>query len=70
MRAVGLTLLAICLVAATAGCGNSNLWIEVKDAVDGDTLRLTDGRLVRYLGIDAPEIDHKTGRADPFGHAA
>jgi micrococcal nuclease len=28
---------------------------QVKEAIDGDTIRLTDGRTVRYIGIDAPE---------------
>ena len=54
--------------------GNSvlgeTLTVKVKKAVDGDTLRLSDGRLVRYIGIDAPEIDHRSHSADPFGHEA
>lgn len=29
--------------------------------VDGDTLRLTDGRYVRLLGIDAPEAERQDG---------
>ncbi len=35
---------------------------------DGDTLRLEDGRTVRYLGIDAPEIAHgsKKGSRDEY----
>lgn len=51
--------------------GNSvlgeTLTAKVDSAVDGDTLRLADGRLVRYIGIDAPEIDHRSHSADPFG---
>jgi micrococcal nuclease len=27
----------------------------VKEVIDGDTIRLTDNRTVRYIGIDAPE---------------
>lgn len=34
-------------------------WLMVHKAVDGDTLRLEDGRSVRLVGIDAPEIDHE-----------
>jgi micrococcal nuclease len=37
---------------------------------DGDTIALKDGRLVRYLGIDAPEINHAAGTAQPFGFEA
>ena len=29
---------------------------DVKDIIDGDTFELTDGKQVRLLGIDAPEI--------------
>lgn len=29
----------------------------VKYVIDGDTIELTDGRRVRYIGIDAPEKD-------------
>lgn len=36
-------------------------WVMVQKAVDGDTLRLQDGRSVRLVGIDAPEIDHENG---------
>ena len=31
--------------------------VVVYKAVDGDTLELVDGRLIRYIGIDAPEIE-------------
>ena len=33
---------------------------------DGDTVLLADGRRVRYVGIDTPEIDHGRGRAEAF----
>jgi len=33
----------------------------VRRAIDGDTIELTDGRLVRYLGIDAPEVRRRAG---------
>ena len=34
-------------------------WHRVKAVIDGDTLLLTDGRCVRYIGINTPEIAHK-----------
>lgn len=37
---------------------------------DGDTLTLKDGRRLRLLGFDTPEIDHAGGRAEPFALAA
>jgi endonuclease YncB( thermonuclease family) len=29
--------------------------VKVKRVIDGDTIELSDGRVVRYIGIDAPE---------------
>lgn len=43
---------------------------EVKHVIDGDTIILTDGRHVRYQGIDAPEIAHDDQPAEPFGEEA
>lgn len=34
---------------------------RVAAVVDGDTVRLEGGRLVRYIGIDAPETRHREG---------
>jgi micrococcal nuclease len=42
-------------------------WVEVKWVADGDTIVLENGDLIRYIGIDAPEIDHKTNMAEPYG---
>jgi micrococcal nuclease len=44
--------------------------VAVRRVNDGDTIQLTDGRLVRYIGIDAPEIDHDRRTAQPLGVAA
>ncbi len=38
--------------------------VLVREAVDGDTLRLADGRRVRILGLDTPETHHP-GMAGP-----
>ncbi|MBW2406005.1 MAG: thermonuclease family protein [Deltaproteobacteria bacterium] len=37
---------------------------------DGDTIVLTDGRYVRYIGINAPEIAHDNHKAEAFGYEA
>ena len=47
----------------------------VRRVVDGDTIELTDGRLVRYIGIDAPESRQRQGDQwvedpEPFSRAA
>lgn len=48
---------------------------RVARAIDGDTVELADGRLVRYLGIDAPEVRRREGGRwiedpEPFGREA
>ncbi|RAU46489.1 MULTISPECIES: thermonuclease family protein [unclassified Pseudomonas] len=43
---------------------------QVQRVVDGDTLRLTDGRSVRMIGLNAPETGKKGQSAQPFAEAA
>lgn len=43
-------------------------WFTVKWVDDGDTIVLTDDRHIRYIGINAPEIDHKDQKAEPYGY--
>jgi len=62
----------LCAAQAQAFCAapTSVTRVEVQRVVDGDTVRLTDGRSVRMIGLNAPETDKK-GRADePFAVAA
>jgi len=40
-------------------------WVD-----DGDTIVLADGRRIRYIGIDAPEIGHDDIRSQPLGPEA
>lgn len=42
-------------------------WYRVKAVTDGDTILLQDGRFVRYIGINAPEIAHADKKGEPFG---
>ncbi|WP_192563211.1 thermonuclease family protein [Pseudomonas gozinkensis] len=63
---------AIWLSAAQAFCpAPSGLdSVTVQRVVDGDTLRLNDGRNVRMIGLNTPELG-KQGRSDePFAVAA
>jgi len=39
---------------------------QVQQIYDGDTIELNDGRKVRLLGINTPEIDHQQGHSEPF----
>ena len=38
----------------------------VHSVVDGDTIRLKDGRRVRLIGINAPEMGGRGGSAEPY----
>jgi endonuclease YncB( thermonuclease family) len=71
-RAGGLLLtLLVCLSGSMpAGAGSADEWCRVRWVNDGDTVVLLDGRRVRYLGIDTPEIDHEQNRAEPLGYEA
>ncbi|MEW5910507.1 MAG: thermonuclease family protein [Thermodesulfobacteriota bacterium] len=40
-------------------------WVD-----DGDTILLEDGRHVRYIGIDSPEIGNASAPGEPFGKEA
>ena len=44
--------------------------VVVRQVVDGDTLRLADGRSVRLIGINAPELGKSGGGAQPYAEAA
>lgn len=44
--------------------------VAVATVVDGDTLRLVDGRSVRLIGLNATETAHKGRKAEPFSQAA
>jgi len=42
----------------------------VQRVIDGDTVELTDGTHVRFLGIDSPELAHRDTPAEPGAIAA
>jgi micrococcal nuclease len=68
LRRVGLGLL-LCSLLASAVAAEPSSGI-VADVFDGDTIVLSSGERVRYLGIDAPEVSHRSSPADCFGHEA
>ena len=43
---------------------------KVQRVVDGDTVRLADGRNVRLIGLNAPELARKGRPAEPFAETA
>ena len=44
--------------------------VTVAQVIDGDTLRLRDGRSVRLIGINTPEIGRKGRPSEPLAEAA
>lgn len=45
-------------------------FFSVKTVYDGDTVLLEDGRKVRFLGINTPEVQHRDKQADAGGDEA
>ena len=69
-RKLGSIALVIFILLLTAGCLAAQTWHEVKWVDDGDTIVLTTGQRIRFIGINAPEIDHKDQKAQPYGYKA
>jgi micrococcal nuclease len=45
-------------------------WVGVKKIVDGDTIHLKDGRKVRFIGVNTPEIGRRGEVSEPFSQQA
>ncbi|MBW1895963.1 MAG: thermonuclease family protein [Deltaproteobacteria bacterium] len=54
----------------TAVSFGEDRFVQVRWVDDGDTIVLSDGTRVRYVGINAPEVAHKNKPAEPFGPEA
>jgi micrococcal nuclease len=50
--------------------GECSGFYEVKWVDDGDTIVLNDGRRLRYIGINAPEVESEHSKPEPFGNEA
>lgn len=44
--------------------------VTVERLYDGDTVKLRDGRKIRFIGINTPEIGHHGTSSQPLAHAA
>ena len=60
------SVLLLNIPAAPAG----EQWVRIRSIIDGDTILLQDGRFVRFIGVNAPEIAHADIPAEPFGNSA
>ncbi len=66
-----LILLALPLqVLGTCSLDRTDASVAVSYVYDGDTVKLNDGRKLRFIGINTPEIGHDGGASEPFSHAA
>ncbi|MBI3773213.1 MAG: thermonuclease family protein [Gammaproteobacteria bacterium] len=45
-------------------------WVEVDHVHDGDTFKLVDGRSVRLIGVNTPELERQGKPAERFGDEA
>lgn len=63
---------AICAMPAQAFCPLpvKPQQVAVRQVLDGDTVRLSDGRSVRLIGINAPELGRKGRPSEPYAEAA
>jgi len=50
--------------------GSSDETVEINYVIDGDTVILKDGRHVRLIGIDTPEIERDGRKSDEGAHIA
>jgi endonuclease YncB( thermonuclease family) len=69
----GLFLLAVLfypLLASACPLDRADERAGVAYVYDGDTLKLEDGRKVRFIGINTPEISHDGSPSEPFAQAA
>ena len=61
MRRAVILLACVAVATLLTGCGGTDdtpaAQATVASIADGDTLRLTDGRRIRLVQIDAPELD-------------
>jgi len=66
--------LAICLGgparAASCPAPDDAARVRVARVVDGDTLKLSDGRNVRLIGVNAPELAHNGRSTEAYAEAA
>lgn len=63
-------LAAVPVLADNCAAHHIDKTVTVTQVVDGDTVRLADRQLVRFIGINSPEIDHQHGQSEPFAEAA
>lgn len=62
-----LIIIMIFVVVALFHWAQSVHLYEVLEVYDGDTILISDGRKIRLIGVDAPEVESPYGHGEPFG---
>jgi len=57
-------------VAADCVLGAADELVALERVIDGDTLRLRDGRRVRLIGVNTPELGRRNRKAQPLAEEA
>jgi len=60
----------LAIVAISCLSSAQALYHRVGFVYDGDTILMERGERIRYLGIDAPEMDHQSGKHEFLAQAA
>jgi len=58
------------VLASACPAEHINERVQVVHVYDGDTVKLTDGRRLRFIGIDTPELGGKDKSDQPFARKA
>jgi micrococcal nuclease len=64
-----LTFICLFFILSQQAC-IADTWHRVRWVSDGDTIVLDNGFKVRYIGINAPELEHADHKEEPYGEAA
>jgi micrococcal nuclease len=68
-RLIALSLVSL-LFNLFQGASYAETWHRVNWVIDGDTVVLSKGQKVRYIGINAPELAHDDRKAEPYAEAS
>jgi len=68
----GLSFIQPLTAVAASLCGppTHSTQYHVRQVIDGDTVRLEDGSLLRLIGVNTPEIDHRGTGSEPLAKVA
>ena len=61
---------SFCIILFHSGYTRAETSFYVRWVDDGDTIVLKDGRRIRYIGINTPEIGHADIKSEPLGPEA